>query len=172
MSRVLPVALVCAALAACSSSSDHNCRNADNTPGYCYCPQGQSCEHSCTTEPSCSIDCANTNPSCSISCRDNCTILCQAAGTCTGTCGAGCSVACQGAQSCTVTVGDGGSVRCEQAGNCAVTCTGACSVDCPEGSCRVACADGMACDVICAKGTDAGVTLCPDGKTKTCNHAC
>jgi hypothetical protein len=165
------LALVLVGLAACRSS-EPGCQNATDAPGYCYCPQGDSCEHQCTTEPSCTLDCANGNPSCSATCRDNCSILCQGAGSCSGTCGAGCLVACQGAQSCVVSVGDGGDVRCELSGRCEVTCSGACHVDCPEGGCRVSCDDPARCDLTCGKEADAGGSLCPDGKTKTCDGGC
>ena len=166
-------ALVALLLPACSSGSS-GCQNAAGTPGYCFCPQGKSCDHACTTEPSCETYCANGNPSCSATCGSNCAVQCQNAGSCTIACGDGCSVACQAVTtSCTATVGDGGSVDCEGAASCAVTCAAGCAVDCTGGGqCKVSCANPAACSLLCDKGGDGGAPLCADGKTRVCGVSC
>ncbi len=171
-------ASICGALflvPSCSAQPTQlGCQNGLNMPGFCYCPDGDSCTHMCSTEPSCFLSCANHNVTCSVSCNDNCTAICQNSQQCNVTCGKTCLVACQGVKDrCTATVGEGADVRCESAHLCDITCTGSCHIDCPKGAaCRVKCLDPSQCIVDCTtKGTAPPATTCPDNMTQVCGGA-
>jgi hypothetical protein len=138
---------------------------------FCWCPAGATCTQECSG-PTCALYCANGDSTCTLRGGDRATASCQNAQSCAATAGRGSMVACQHVKgSCTATVGDGSRVHCEGAALCDVKCTGDCDVDCPDGHCRVRCADPSRCRVACGGLTGGGAT-CPDGTTRTCDASC
>jgi hypothetical protein len=65
-----------------------------------------------------------------------------------------------------VTLPSGGVADCSRAETCEVTCEGDCSVNCGAVPCRVSCAPGARCEMIC---TQAPAASCPTAGISTCN---
>jgi hypothetical protein len=70
-----------------------------------------------------------------------------------------------GSSDCVITT-SGGLADCSGAQTCDVTCKGDCSVNCRAVPCRVNCAPGARCEVICTQGPAAS---CPTAGISTCN---
>lgn len=171
----LPIFLLLAfgggALALDGCDRDHR-RDCSNET--CFCPNGLSCELSCSAPP-CNVACGEES-SCEAACAN---------GTCSCERGASCAFQC-GAPPCHVRCA-GGHERCDGTcanGTCACGVDSACVFECESGPCHSECPSGASCVVLCPNATAgtqdcdiiscwAGApVLCPGGHATTCNAPC
>jgi hypothetical protein len=142
--------------------------------GDCTCGENSSCDFACLSPP-CHVRCAES-AECSGECANG-TCTCDRGASCGFTCQSGpCHVKCAGDNElCSGECANGGCT-CGANSTCNFTCTDHnCSASCAAGShCALECPDGRAGEQgcrfsACASGEP---TICPDGRTTTCNAPC
>ncbi|MFT3926873.1 MAG: hypothetical protein QM778_30285 [Myxococcales bacterium] len=160
------------------SLANSHCQD-DHSPdrcanGTCICDAREDCQFACEAPPchvacgadsTCSGACANGECTCGE--RASCGFVCDAPP---------CHVTCDGSNPACSGECANGTCDCRPGSSCEFTClSGPCHTLCGAGSsCVVHCPNAPAgsqdCDI--ARCESGSITLCPDGKSTTCNASC